>query len=207
MQVLLFKVLTYSIINGVSMFVCTCVVSMCCVWCPCVVTAVLSSSSSSGLTSQELCSTPIDTWCTQHDLRAILLFIHPLAIFPTTFDLFQWLAATHNHIPTQNSTIFTHMEWEPVHWQRPMDGPPPTPCDTPTVRKALLGLKSHRRWVSTKTNFICHGTANKKYLKTQMFAGISFQSNNMYTITSTFMWPHIYMYMLNVGSTTSTHLH
>ena len=43
LQVLVFKVLTYSIIYSVSVFVCTCMVSMCCVWCPCVVTAVLSS--------------------------------------------------------------------------------------------------------------------------------------------------------------------
>ena len=80
--------------------------------------------------------------------------IHPFAIFPTTFDLFQWLVASHNHIPTQYSTIFTHIEWEPVHWQRPIDGPPPTPCDTPTMRKALLVIKSHRIRISTETNFI-----------------------------------------------------
>ena len=34
------------------------------------------------------------------------------------------------------------------------DGPPSTPCDTPTVRKALLVIKSHRIRISTKTNFI-----------------------------------------------------
>ena len=43
LQVLVFKVVTYSIIYSVSVFVCTCMVSMCCVWCPCFVTAVLSS--------------------------------------------------------------------------------------------------------------------------------------------------------------------
>ena len=175
-----------------------CMVSMCCVWCPCVLLSVsIHHSSSSGLTSQELCSTP------QHDLRTILLFIHPLAIFPTTFDLVQWLAASHNHIPTQNSTIFTHIEWEPVLWQRPIDGPPPTPCDTPTVRKALLGLKSHRRWISTKTNFILMELQIEntwKHTPLQVLVLTCTQSCRL-------LCHHIYMYMLNVGSTTSTHLH
>ena len=62
LQVLVFKVLTYSVTNGVSVFVCTCVVSMCCVWCPCIVTAVLSSLFLFwSYFTRVVCSTPVDT--------------------------------------------------------------------------------------------------------------------------------------------------
>ena len=172
------------------MYMCVlCMVSMCCVWCPCVVTAVLSSLFIFwSYFTRVVFHTSWHMMHTTWPMHNIIIY-PPFGHFSTTFDLVQWLAASHNHIPTQNSTIFTHIEWETVHWQRPIDGPPPTPCDTPTVRKALLGLKSHCRWISTKTKFHCHGAADRKYLKTHAFAGIS---SNMHTVMSNFLWPHIY---------------
>ena len=90
----------------------------------------------------------------------------------------------HNHISTQNSTLFIHIEWEPVNWHRLTDGPthpPPTLCDKPAVRNALLMIKPHWRIISTKINFSVMGLLIKNTWKhIQTFAGNTFQSSNIF---------------------------
>ena len=203
LQVLVFKVVTYSIINGVSVFVCTCMVFMCCVWCPCVVTAVLSSLFLfwSYFTTVVLHSL-VDTWCTQRDLRTISTLWPFFPLLLIYFNDLQLPTITYQHRIAQ----YLHIEWEPVLWQRPIDGPPPTPCDKPTVRKALLGLKSHRRWISKKNQFHCHGTVIKNTWKHKCLQVLVFKVL-ICTHSHRLLCDHIYMYMLNVGITRSTHLH
>ena len=90
----------------------------------------------------------------------------------------------HNHIPTQNSTVFIHIEWEPVNWHRLTDGPthpPPTLCDKPAVRNALLMIKPHWRKIYTKANFsVMELLIWITWKHKQTFAGISFQSSNIF---------------------------
>ena len=74
---------------------------------------------------------------------------------------------------------------------------PPTPCDTPTVRKALLVIKSHPRRISTKTNFIVMELLIKNTWKHKRLQVLVFKVLTC-TQSHRLLCDHIYMYMLNV---------
>ena len=100
------------------------------------------------------------------------------------------------HVPQQNST---HIEWEPVNWHRLTDGPthpPPTLCDKPAGRNALLVIKPHWTKISTKINFSVMELLIKNTWKhKQTFAGISFQSSNIFY----YLWCEcVCMYMVSM---------